>query len=103
LRDPVAIPIVPRRLVGAELRGEAVEHAQIVDRVDIGGDDQRLRQYPRARQRIARHERRFGPGGVEIVDDRETLADHRTRYRHRRHQSLRVVDAKRLATLFASR
>jgi hypothetical protein len=37
--DPMIVPIGDRRLVMAELVDQVAQHAQIVDRVDIAGDD----------------------------------------------------------------
>src|SRR6185436_9708719 len=39
LGDPMTIPCLGRRLIGTELRLEVLEHANVVERVNIASDD----------------------------------------------------------------
>src|SRR3546814_17956493 len=71
--DPVPIPVVASLLVGPELVLKPLEHAQIIERVDIARDHQCARQRLRPRDRLAGDERRLGDGRIEPVDDREAL------------------------------
>src|SRR5262249_59531220 len=43
LRDPMAVPALGRCLVGTELRLDVLEHAHVVERVNIAADDLRHR------------------------------------------------------------
>ena len=72
-RDPMVEPGLDIRLLMAELPAEELQHAQIVDRVDVAGDRLRERADPRAPSRIARQQRRRGMGLIEIFDDGERL------------------------------
>src|SRR3546814_8566031 len=60
--DPVPIPVVASLLVGPELVLKPLEHAQIIERVDIARDHQCARQRLRPRDRLAGDERRLGEG-----------------------------------------
>ena len=57
--DPVAVPVVARRLVEAEA-GEMLHHAQIVERMDVGGDRHRQGDDMGPIERIGGQERRIG-------------------------------------------
>src|SRR5262249_44984497 len=45
LRDPMAIPALGRCLVGTELRLDVLEHAHVVERVNIAANDLRHRPH----------------------------------------------------------
>ena len=49
LAHPMPVPIVARRLIDAEA-GKMLQHAQIVERMDVAGDGERKREDMGARQ-----------------------------------------------------
>ena len=70
---PVAIPIVARRLFGAKLLAEIAQHTQVIQRMNIARDQQRLGQRLRAPRGIFGHEGRLGKLRIQIIEDRERL------------------------------
>ena len=104
LRHPVAIPVVGRRLVVLERTLQVVQRHQIVQRMDVAGDDLRNGAHLRALDR----DRPGSSGGsridlVEIFDDRERLQQHLAGgERERRHALLRIDRAEFLAPLPAA-
>src|SRR5471030_1463329 len=73
LDDPVVVPALDRLLVLAELLAEIAQHPQIVDRVDVAGDDLRQSADAGAVAGMARQQRRLAVRLVEILDDRQRL------------------------------
>ena len=89
------IPGVDRALLLVHLALEIAQRADIVERMDIAGDDLRQRPHLRARDRILRQQRRLGMGLVEIFDDGERLDQHLAcRRDQRRHAHLRIDRAE---------
>jgi hypothetical protein len=71
--DPVVVPDRENLLVVAQPPVQATQNPQIVERVDIAGDDLGERANPRPIRRPVGQEGRFGMGFVEIFDDRQRL------------------------------
>jgi len=79
-----------RRRVVTERIGEIAKNAQIVDRMDVAGDELRDSAHARAVGGVAGQQRRLGVGFVEIFDDRERLRKDLSILLERRDQPLRV-------------
>ncbi len=84
------VPNLDRRLVVAERPVQIAQHPQIVDRMNIAGDDGRQRPYASPIFWVARQQWRHGVGLVEILDDRQRLDEHSAVHLERWHQALRV-------------
>jgi hypothetical protein len=65
----MAIPRPGRSLVGPELRLDALEHAYVIERVNITADDLRHRSHVMASMHVRRHQRRLRIDLVQILDD----------------------------------
>src|SRR5688572_13924887 len=87
---PVAVPVVAPRLVDLELLREVLQHAQVVERVDVAGDRERDRAHPRAILETLGQKRRQRMLLVEVLDDRERLREAPLTDHQRRHEPLRV-------------
>ncbi len=74
--DPVVIPGVDLGLLMLERVLQIAQRADIVERMDIAGDDLGDRPHLGALQRIARQERGLRMDLVEILDDRHRLDEH---------------------------
>ncbi|MDT4865750.1 hypothetical protein FQZ97_1005730 [compost metagenome] len=70
---PVAVPGVPGIFVQLQRAREVLEHAQVVDGVDLPGNRLRQRPHSGPRQRFARHQGGFGMDVVQVLDDRHRL------------------------------
>ena len=73
----------------AEAPAQIIQHAQIVQRMDIAGDRERHRTHARTRVG-SRQERRRRVLFIEVLDDRERLRQHCAVVVERRDQSLRI-------------
>src|SRR5262245_35639375 len=71
LCDPMAIPRIDGALLLVHLAFEVAERPNVVERVDIAGDDLRKRARLGPRNRVPRKQRRAWMGLVEIFDDSE--------------------------------
>src|SRR5580658_4144564 len=91
---PVRIPGVHRGVILAERRTQIVERPQIVEWVDVAGYMQRKRAHLRARERIARQQRRLRVRVLEIFEDCERLAEHMVAVQQHRNQFLRIERAQ---------
>src|SRR5262249_2979356 len=69
LSDPMAVPAFGCCLVGSELRLDVLEHAHVVERVNIAADDLRHRSHVMASVHVCRHQRRLRVNLVQILDD----------------------------------
>jgi hypothetical protein len=87
----VGVPGVAGRLVLAERAAQIFQDAQIVERVDVAGDDQRQRLDVSGIGWIGGEKRRLGAGTVEIGDDCEALSQSDAVNLEHRHQALRVA------------
>ena len=74
----------------AELAGQVAQHAQIIDRVDVAGDDVGEGTYPRSVGCLLRQKRRLRAYLVEIFEDRHRLDQDPSAILERRNQTLRV-------------
>ncbi len=102
LADPVPHPFRDGRILLAERSAQVVEHAQILQRVDVAGDAVCHGPHDRAAGEIGRQQRRIGMGFLQVLDDRERLAEHAIVVGERRHQALRIHLAIGLAVLLAA-
>ena len=68
--DPMIVPLGDRRLVMAEFSHQVTQHAQIIDRVDVAGDDVGERPNPRPVGGLLWQERWLGVELVEVFQDR---------------------------------
>ena len=76
LYHPVTIPVVGLGLRVLERAFEIVQRHEIVQRMDVAGDDLREGAHLRALDRVGGEERGLGVDLVEIFDDRERLEQH---------------------------
>src|SRR5271166_2532581 len=88
--NPVVVPAGNRGLVMAERMGNVAQHPQIIDRMDVAGDNLGERADPSAVSRVLGQQRWFWISLVEILDDRQGLDQCSVAIYQRRHQSLRV-------------
>src|SRR5262245_63262069 len=65
----MTIPTFGRRLVGTELRLDVLEHAHVVERVNLAADNLRCRPHVMASMYVRGHERRVRVDLVQIFDD----------------------------------
>jgi hypothetical protein len=100
--DPVLVPGLHGSLVGLEHVAEVVERADIVQRVDVAGDDLGDGAHLRAVDRIRRQQGRFPMDLVEILDDGEGLQQHLSGQRQHRHPFLRIDRVERGGVLAAA-
>jgi hypothetical protein len=87
----VARPFVLRRIIVSERARHVLEHAQVVQRMDVTGDGQGELPNPGAiGRRGARQQRRFGESLVEVFDDRQRLREVFAIVLEHRHELRRV-------------
>ena len=84
--DPVPHPYVALGLRHAPVALEVLQHAQVVERVDVAGDQLRQRAHALAIARGSRQQRRIGPHFVEVFEDRQRLPQHAVAMLQHRHQ-----------------
>ncbi len=78
---PVPVPRVAGGLVDAERAGQVLQHAQVVERVDVAGDGERDGAHARALRRGPRQQARLGMRLLQPLDDRERLGERPCRRR----------------------
>ena len=103
LHHPVPIPVVDRRLIVLQRAFEVVQRDQIVQRMDVAGDDLRHRAHLRALDRVGRQQRRLGLTSSRysmIASDCSSTSP--VGERERRHALLRIDRAEFLAPLPAA-
>src|SRR5262245_20152688 len=71
--DPVAIPGVDLLLVLPQRAPEVLQRAQVVERMDLAGDEERQAAYARAADGVFGKQARPRMRLVEILDDRKRL------------------------------
>src|SRR5919198_6482489 len=71
--DPVPVPVVDLLLRLAERALQMLQHAQIVERMDLAGDEVGERAHARACDRLARQERWYRMPFLQPLDDGERL------------------------------
>src|SRR5690606_8342657 len=81
---------------------EELQHAQVVERVDVAGDHLRQRAHALAVARGRRHQRRLRPHLVQVLEDRQRLPQHALPLLQHRHQFLRVGLAEGVGVLLAA-
>ena len=102
LDDPVPHPPVAFRLRHVPFALEVLQHAQVVERMDVAGDQLRQRAHALAIARRGRQQRGLLPDFVQVFEDRQRLPQHALAMLQHRHQSLRVGFAEFGAVLFAA-
>jgi hypothetical protein len=88
--NPVVVPARNRGLVMAERVGKVAQHPQIIDRMDVAGDNLCERADPSPIGRVLSQQGRLGIGLVEILDDRQRLDQCPVAIYQRRYQSLGI-------------
>ena len=91
--DPVSRPGKSAFLGLAELFTQIAHHAQVLDRMDIGGRNQGQCPHARAAHWILGQQRRLRMGLLQILEDGERLGQHFAGIEHQGwHQHLRIED-----------
>jgi hypothetical protein len=93
LFDPVAVPRILGFLRHLELVLEVLEHAQVVERMDLAGDFLSQAAHDGTLERILRQQRRLRMGFVEILDDRHRLNQRPAIDHERRHHAIGIQRA----------
>ena len=100
--DPVPVPCVLRFLGHLQRVLQVLQHAQVVQRMDLACDLQRNRPHIRAVERLRRQQRGFGMRFLEIFDDRERLLQRGVAVDQRRHDRIRIHRAVCVLQLLAA-
>ncbi len=88
---PVTVPAVTLLVGRTERAGQVLQHAQVVQRMDVARHRKRERAHASATARVARQQRRRRIRLVEPLDDRERLRQHLPVVGdERRHEALRI-------------
>jgi hypothetical protein len=85
--------LIQWRYQSSRAAGQALQHAQIVDRMDVGDDGERQREDVRAIVRVARQQRRGGQNRLEPGHDGEALGNRPPIHLEHRHETLRIAGA----------
>src|SRR5712672_3045414 len=91
--DPVAQPVLERRLIEPQLALQVARHALVLQWLYIGDEDLRQGARACAQARRARQERGLRMRLLEPLDDRHRLRQHAVRALQRRNARLRVERA----------
>ena len=102
LGDPVGVPGVFLRLTQAQLMHQVFQNAQVVQRVDVAGDELGDVQHLAALRAVGGHKQRLGLNAIQMVDDGQRLRQPRRAIDQRRHQPRRVERQKLRAALSAA-
>src|SRR5262245_48760295 len=92
LQDPMAIPAVDILAEMIERVLQIVEHAQIVQRMNVAGNRKGNRTRSGPQQRVIRDQARLGKDLLEIFDDHQRLSDDGSIVKlERRQEGLRIA------------
>jgi hypothetical protein len=101
IADPVPHPLVTLGLRDVPFAFEVLQHAQVVERVHVAGDDLRQGAHALAVARGGGQQRGRGPDFVQVFEDRHRLAQHALAVFEHGHQALRIAGAEFGRVLFA--
>src|SRR5688572_16823754 len=102
LGDPVPDPFRDGPVALPQRPAQVIQHAQVLQRMDVAGDAERHAAHHGATDEVLRQDRRIGVRLFEIFDDRERLAEGAVLVHERGHEALRVHLAIGIAVLLAA-